>query len=277
MIFALAALACFLFITILPDFVFSEGMWREHGPPRGQGGDGPEGMRSPNRFPLLREIYHHLFPFLIVLVLSLLFRIYTRWKQAEKEKANAELSYLKAQINPHFLFNTLNTIYSLVIKKSPDTADAVLKLSGMMRYVLTEGNNTFVTLDKEIEYITDYVELQKIRVQRSVQLSYEVSGAPEGQRIAPLLLIPFIENAFKYGVNPEEESAISIHISIDGNVILMNVHNKKVKLSGKKEVKSGLGIDNTRERLQLLYPGAHRLNINDSKDFFTVELTIKLA
>jgi hypothetical protein len=274
LIFGLSVLACFLFIAIVPDMLFEQEAFRagmHNGPPPGHF------RPPPHRFPILREIYHYLFPFLIVLVLSLLFCVYSRWRLAEKERANAELSYLKAQINPHFLFNTLNTIYSLAIKNSPNTAEAVLKLSGMMRYVLTEGNNQFVPLEKEIGYISDYIELQRIRVQRSVRLSYQVSGGFTGRRIAPILLIPFIENAFKYGVNAEENSAIDIRITTEGDVLHLAVENNKVSLgSTLKEPKSGLGIENTRERLQLLYPGAHTLEIEDGKEKFKVNLTLAL-
>jgi len=274
LMFGLAALACFLFVAIIPDLIFAQEAFRPQRPP---GGPHPQFFRPQHRFPFLRQVYHHLFPFLIVLVLSLLFRIYIRWKQAEQEKANAELSYLKAQINPHFLFNTLNTIYSLVIKNSPNTADAVLKLSGMMRYVLTEGNNTHVSLEKEINYISDYIELQKLRVRNSVQLNYTVSGDTGGKKIAPILLIPFIENTFKYGVNPEAESAIDISIQVADDLLVMEVKNKKVPINTLKEEKSGLGIENTKFRLQLLYPGAHQLSIKDSKDNFEVRLSLSLG
>lgn len=272
LLFVAFVVASFLFIAFLPDLVFAQNMRTQ------MHREMPEGFRPPqHRFPLLRHLYHHLLPFLIVLALSLLLRIYDRWKQAEQEKAHAELSYLKAQINPHFLFNTLNTIYSLAIKNSPDTSEAVLKLSGMMRYVLSEGNNTFVSLEKEIAYITDYVDLQKIRVQRSVNLSYDVEGDTTGKKIAPILLIPFIENAFKYGVNSEEKSAIGIHIHISDDLLLLKVKNNKVRVSTAHETKSGLGIENTRFRLQLLYPGRHKLNIRETQDEFAVELSLNLA
>jgi len=273
-LFILFVLASFIFIAIVPDFIFSQEAFR----PRQQHGPPPGFFRPPpHRFPFLREIYHHLFPFLIVLALSLLLRIYSRWKQAEQEKAVAKLSYLKAQINPHFLFNTLNTIYSLAIKNSPDTAEAVLKLSGMMRYVLTEANNNYVSLEKEINYIGDYVELQKMRVKNSVKLNYQVSGDTIGKKIAPILLIPFIENAFKYGVNPEEESVIDINITLAGEVLSLHVKNRKVSLSQIQEPRSGLGIDNTRLRLQLLYPAAHKLDIIETEQDFSVQLTLTLS
>ena len=128
-------------------------------------------------------------------------KINSRLKLAEKEKVNAELSYLKAQINPHFLFNTLNSIYSLAIEKSDYTATAVVKLSSMMRYVITDASHKFVPLEKEINYISNYIELQKLRIDSSIKLMYTVTGDISDKKIAPLVLISFIENAFKYGVN----------------------------------------------------------------------------
>src|ERR1700748_3501739 len=186
-------------------------------------------------------------------------KISNRLKLAEREKVNAELSYLKAQINPHFLFNTLNSIYSLAIEKSDYTATAVVKLSGMMRYVITDASHKFVSLEKEINYISDYIELQKIRLDDSIKLSYSVSGDPADKIVAPLVLISFIENAFKYGVNAEENSEIKIHIDSTKGYVHLRVFNKKVKIQQVNTHTSGLGIENTINRLQLLYPGRHKL------------------
>lgn len=221
------------------------------------------------------DISRHFFLFSGVLLLSLILKINERLKQAHKEKINAELSYLKAQINPHFLFNTLNSIYSLAIQKSDETANAVVKLSGMMRYVLTESQNEFVSLQKELEYINNYIELQKIRLDPNVKLHFSVDGSINGKKIAPLILIPFIENAFKYGVNAEENSEIKIEISVNEAAINMFVRNNKVNIRPDPENKSGLGIENTKSRLELLYPGKHYLTIDDNSTSFSVSLSIK--
>jgi LytS/YehU family sensor histidine kinase len=193
------------------------------------------------------------------------------WKQTQKEKLDAELLYLKAQINPHFLFNTLNSIYSLAIVKSDMTASAIVKLSGMMRYVLSEAHLETVSLQKETAYISDYIELQKLRLTESANLHFILTGYNTGKQIAPLLLIPFIENAFKFGVNPEKKSEISIHIDIEESHLFLFVKNDKVNDSAEH---NGLGIANTQSRLQLLYPGKHELNITDTENQFSVSLKI---
>jgi sensor histidine kinase YesM len=197
-----------------------------------------------------------------------------QWKRTRKEKLQAELSYLKAQINPHFLFNTLNSIYALAIDKSDHTATAVVKLSGMMRYVLSEAHRDLVSLQKELEYISGYIELQRLRLDDSVQLHFAITGEVRDLRIAPLILIPFVENAFKYGVNPEEDSNISIGIDITGDELHLSVLNHKVTVQPAEE--SGLGISNTRHRLSLLYPGQHDLHISDTPESFFVSLNMKL-
>jgi sensor histidine kinase YesM len=226
--------------------------------------------------PFRNPFKEHFFEFLAVLSLTLMLKINSRLKLAEKQKVNAELSYLKAQINPHFLFNTLNSIYSLAIEKSDYTATAVLKLSGMMRYVITDVNNKFVPLEKEINYLSDYIELQKIRLDNTIKVDYFVMGDTADKEIAPLVLISFIENAFKYGVNAEENSEIKIQITITKAYLHLSIFNNKVHIHPINTTKSGLGIENTKQRLQLLYPGNHKLIIKDNKDDFSVLLSLYL-
>jgi hypothetical protein len=263
--FILALLICFLIVTFLPDFVLP---FRET--PRMGHRSGPGGSR------MFFFIGHSLIFFLAVVFFSLMLKINNRWKQTEKEKLKAELSYFKAQINPHFLFNTLNTIYSLAIQKSPDTSEAVVKLSGMMRYVLSEASQDFVPLEKEIGYISDYIDLQKIRFGETVTIDYNPCEPLPGKTIAPLILIPFIENAFKFGVNPTEKSYIGILIRLEGNELHLNVFNRKVTKKVEAETSSGLGINNTRRRLELLYPQKHRLDVRDNDTDYIVDLFITL-
>jgi hypothetical protein len=231
----------------------------------------PPGSRPPFRVPN----GEHFFIFLVVLFLALLLKIRDRWIRAEEEKLHAELSYLKAQINPHFLFNILNSIYAMALGRSDQTAGAIVRLSSMMRYVLVEAGKDKVSLEQEITYLTDYIQLQQTRFEGSLQLSLEVNGRTENRQIVPLLLIPFVENAFKYGVNPEEPSAIGIRIDIGEHEFHLHVSNKKVAIHHPAATQGGLGIGNTRQRLQLLYPGKHTLIIEDSNDSFTVSLTLK--
>lgn len=235
----------------------------------GEPGHGP----GPDDFFGLR---HNLLLVLVVFVLSLMLRINNRWKLAEQERISAELSHLKAQINPHFLFNTLNSIYSLAIDKSDETPEAVVRLSGMMRYVISEADKDMVELEKEIKYICDYIDLQKIRLGTTTQLDFKVEGDPMGKRIAPLILIPFVENAFKYGVNPEKSGLIQIRIKTSDGRLEMMVKNDKVNLLTPDEMKSGLGIQNTRNRLKHLYASRHLIDIRETDKDFTVILNLIL-
>jgi sensor histidine kinase YesM len=221
-------------------------------------------------------VSHQVFLFLAVFFFSLILKISYRWRQSEKEKLNAELSYLKAQINPHFLFNTLNSIYSLAIEKSDQTPTAIVKLSGMMRYVISDAGHHHVPLSREIEYIRNYIELQMIRFGNAVPLSFQVNGSAAREQIAPLILISFVENAFKHGVNAAEDSDIRITIDVTPHQLHFTAFNNKVTVQEMPEDKGGLGIENTKQRLQLLYPGRHTLEITDHKDYFSVSLLLKL-
>jgi hypothetical protein len=232
-------------------------------------------MRSDASF--LVQVAHNIFLYSAVILFSLLLRVQVKLLKTELLKHNAELGTLKNQINPHFLFNTLNNIYAFAIReKAPNTSSSILKLSGMMRYVVTETSKEFVALDKEISYTNDYIELQKMRLTKTLHLSYNVTGFIGNQTIAPLILMPFIENAFKHGVNPDEESYIGINISVSENVLTMNVDNQKVKVAPELHAKSGVGIANTKARLELLYPKKYCLSINEDSSHYRVQLTIEL-
>jgi LytS/YehU family sensor histidine kinase len=214
--------------------------------------------------------------YLLSFVVSFALRMNARWQYTEKERMSAQLSYLKTQINPHFLFNTLNGIYAVAIDKAPLAADMIEKLSAMMRYTLHDTKSDFVPLEKEISYIDDYIVLQKVRFDESVKLSYICEGNFEQSQIAPLLLIPFIENAFKHGVNSEQDSDISIKLVCNNDELALQVKNNKVNVERSKLEASGLGIDNTKNRLNLLYPNKHLLSITENKDTFNVSLHIIL-
>ncbi|MFC3334782.1 sensor histidine kinase [Flavobacterium palustre] len=217
---------------------------------------------------------HTILVYLIGVISSLLFAINNRLRKVEKEKMQSELSFLKAQINPHFLFNTLNSIYALAIKKSDKTADAVVQLSELMRYIITNANDDVISLDKEINYISNFVELQKTRLGNTVTVNYKVEGNQYGKCITPLILISFIENAFKHGVNPNLNSEIKIHINIEEENLNLLVSNNKVKSNSSE---SGIGLQNTIERLTHLYPESHDLRIDDNQETYSVTLKIKVA
>jgi len=269
--FALA-IVCFGLIVLLPNALIVGDNVFHHGPPPPHF-DRPA---EPRKHFILVDMGHQIFLFLAVFFFSLILKIRNRWKQAEQEKLNAELSYLKAQINPHFLFNVLNSIYSLAVVKSDETPTAVIKLSGMMRYVLNDAGHHMVPLSREIDYIRDYIELQRIRFGTSLPLTFTVNGTPSGQLIAPLILISFVENAFKYGINAAEDAEINIDISINGHLLRFYVFNKKVTFNDIPAASSGLGIENTKKRLELLYSGRHTLDITDAADHFSVSLSLQL-
>lgn len=199
----------------------------------------------------------------------------SRLRQIETNQLQAELRQLRAQIQPHFLFNTLNSIYALALRNDERTADTVVKLSEFMRYTIRDAHRDHVSLTNEIDYIGNYIDLQKARLRDAVTVEYRLDGQPQRLQIAPLLLFSFIENAFKYGVNPEENSLISVRIAIADNQLQFDVINNKVQIS-QFETSTGIGLQNARLRLQLLYPDAHTLRINDTATHFHVNLHLTL-
>lgn len=248
-----------------------------HGMPGSADVPGGASMLPPPHRNVLRRLIsdYNFFLFAGVFFLAMLLAARRRSHQLQREKLAAELSYLKAQVNPHFLFNTLNSIYALAIEKSDHTAAAVVKLAGMMRYVLTESLHDYVALHKEISYIDEYIGLQRYRIDENVQVQYRLEGNSEGKLIAPFILISFIENAFKYGVSPEDPSAIVIDVRIDAHSLSLYVRNTIVRQPS-PPAGSGTGIGNVRNRLKLLYPGRHTLDISADAYIFTIRLTLQL-
>ncbi|MDD3877379.1 MAG: sensor histidine kinase [Bacteroidales bacterium] len=213
--------------------------------------------------------------FLLILILSLILKLNEHLRNTEKLKTIAELSYLKAQINPHFLFNTLNSIYALALDKSDVTATAIVKLSGIMRYIINEANSDFVPLEKEINYIRDYVDLQKFRFENTVNLSFTISGDSSNLFIAPLILIPFVENTFKHGINPEENSTVEINIDIKRNQLFLRTFNRKLSIKSPEDSYK-LGLKNTQKRLENLYPIKYQLHITEDDSTYVTQLKIEL-
>lgn len=213
---------------------------------------------------------------LLAIVSSILFTVHNRLRQTEKEKLTAQIASLRSQINPHFLFNTLNNIYATAIDAAPRAADMVGKLSEMMRYTMKDTQQDFVLLEDEITYINNYIELQKLRLDRNVRLEYHSLEYIVDLEIAPMLMIPFIENAFKHGVNSEQKSHIKIKITMNKTELQLIVVNNKVNVQLDTSERSGLGIENTRHRLNLIYPSKHLLVINDTEKEFYVSLHINL-
>jgi two-component system LytT family sensor kinase len=197
-------------------------------------------------------------------------------KELETEKLSSELAFLKSQINPHFLFNTLNNVYSLAFKKSDDTPEAILKLSKLMRYMLYESNEKQVFLSKEIDYLHNFIDLQKLRLSEKVEINFIVEGDVEGRLIEPMLLIPFVENAFKHGISYVDYPAISIHLKLNESDLVFKVENTISNTYSPEMTDSGIGLANVKRRLNLLYPDKHKLHIKDSINEYKVLLKICL-
>lgn len=243
----------------------------------------PAGFDRPRHMFFGFRIMPRIFPFLIVWLVSTMIQVVQRWQQAEKrskenelEKVSAELSYLKLQINPHFLFNTLNNIYSLASVQSSQTPAAVMKLSEIMRYVIQDAQADHVPLEKEIQYLSNYIELQKMRSTDKLALRFETSGNMQEYSIAPLLLISFVENAFKYGISNHEKTFINISINVSAGILTMLVVNKIIART-EDIAATSIGMLNTRRRLDLLYPDKHALKVEKTADMFTVDLKIELV
>lgn len=219
---------------------------------------------------------------LLMLFMSGFIQLGLQWFKSEKQhealkvaNLNAELKYLKSQINPHFLFNSLNTIYSLAHRRSPETEHALVKLSTIMRYMIYQSNEDKVMLEKELHYLQDYIDIQRLRMTRQIPVAFSIEGKADGYEIAPMLLIPFVENAFKHGVSLTEPAYIDIHINIspDGQLHL-GVRNRLFKQ--RVSEKGGIGLTNVLKRLSLLYKDAHTVTVREQGDEFIADLKIAL-
>ncbi|MCP3928464.1 MAG: histidine kinase [Bacteroidetes bacterium] len=225
---------------------------------------------------------------LIYLVLSTLFKLSKAWFQIlenqkkihllEKEKLKVELTALKTQINPHFLFNNLNSLYSLSLDADEKTPELILKLSETMRYMLYESNENFVPLQKELEFLHNYIELQRLRSQEKYRISFQTIGEIKDQKVAPLLFIPFVENGFKHGIKGDVDSAfLNILLKIRDQDLTFKVENNKGTVDQiQNDNSNGIGLKNVQRRLELLYQDKYELNIVDGINNFSVELRLVL-
>lgn len=220
--------------------------------------------------------------FLLIFTVGTCISVIQRWlrteqtrKETENEKLNTELSFLKSQINPHFFFNTLNNIYSLAVVRSEKTAPAIMKLSAIMRYILTETQRDFVPLSNEVDFINNFIDLQKVRLTEKVILHFSTEGSVDNLLVAPLLFIPFVENAFKYGVSTKESSSINIEIKTKGNAIYFTAVNYIVPTENNLMDNTGIGINNVKRRLELMYPGKHSLITSQKDNYYIVQLEIE--
>ena len=202
--------------------------------------------------------------------------------RVENESMQSELRFLKSQINPHFLFNTLNSLYALTLKKDDKAPDIVIKLSEMMRYMLYECNEPRVPLRKEINYLKNYLDLERLRQRKGIEIKLDVSGSVSDQMVAPLLLIPFLENSFKHGVNAAiQDGFVHARLRVENRSIHFELENSKgsvmpTQVHGNRP-SGGIGLVNVRRRLQLLYPDAYDLSVEETPNTYTVRLDLDLA
>lgn len=231
--------------------------------------------RLTNVSEFISKSLYLLYPTLLLLVLKL----YTerqRLLKLNEQKKTAELVALKSQLNPHFLFNTLNNLYALALKKSDDTPKVIQKLSEILDYILYRCNDEFVALNKEIELIENYLSLEKIRYADRVKISFSKNVTGQ-EKIAPLLLLTFVENAFKHGVaNEINQANIDINISKRGEQIIFKVENSKPKTVDSKEKRESIGLTNIKKQLELLYPKAYDLIIENSASTFSANLKLDI-
>ena len=193
-------------------------------------------------------------------------------RQLREEKRAAEVAFLKTQINPHFLYNTLNMLFSMAYPVAKPVANAILKLSELMRYMLHDTPDGQVELTQEIEYLRNYLDLYRLRFPDSFHVDFTVTGEPAGRRVAPLVLIPFVENAIKHGVLDDPENPVHIRLNIEDEQLRFEVENQRS--DGNKDATTGIGLPNLARRLELLYPERHALRVGAADGRFTTSLRL---
>ena len=207
-------------------------------------------------------------------VLKLWYESQNRYKELERKKIEAELQFLKAQMHPHFLFNTLNNLYALTLKKSDQAPDVVLKISSILDYILYQCNGERVDLEKEIKLVKDYIELEKLRCGDRCDVNFSINGSVDSMQIMPLIFLPFVENAFKHGVaKNSEKSWIKIELNIAHRNIEFQISNSYK--SEPDTTGSGIGLNNVKARLNAVYGNNYVLKIDNSDNIYSVDLTIK--
>lgn len=262
-----------LFLLSMDFFMHDlSGLAEEHGLPN------RPGKANPARIALL-------FPFALVVFASFSYRVYIEKlkqndmiRQLETTQLKTELDFLRSQISPHFMFNLMNTLVSMARKRSELLEPSLISLSQLMRYMLYDSSSQKIDLSTEIEYLKSYVTLQLLRFSDAVRFNLFLNGNPQGYAIEPMLLIPFLENAFKHGAEGVSDPMIDTVLEIDNaqHVLHLKVMNSVGRVERRQIAGSGIGLVNVRRRLDLLYPGSHTIQIVEEDALYTVNLTIKL-
>ncbi|MEO8174658.1 MAG: histidine kinase [Sediminibacterium sp.] len=246
-------------------------------------------MENPRAFSfshnLKGRIYDNIIPHLLLVSTGAAFKLLVDYARAQrrmgemvKENAETELNFLKSQINPHFVFNSLNSVYFLIDKQNTDARDALHKFSDMLRYQLYECNGDTTPIEKELGYLKDYIELQKLRRNENCEVRFSQEGNLSGFMIPPLLLIPFIENAFKHLSHySNKKDTIDIHLEKKEQLFIFSVSNSTEPAKKEPEffVHGGIGLKNVKRRLELLYPDKHKLEIKPGHDTFAIYLELE--
>ena len=227
----------------------------------------------------------NILPFIHVAGIAISINLLNYWYQqkqktteAEKERMAAELDLLKSQIHPHFLFNTLNNLYSYTLENSAKAPEIILKLSNLLRFMIYESNVAYIPLDKEISLLQQYIDLEQLRYSDRLDISFTITGDLNNKQIAPLLLLPFLENAFKHGISHQlDQCWISFDLRLSGSFLYFKLINSKDKdeTSGFTEA-SGIGLQNVKRRLELLYPGKYKLETLEKEEIFIVNLELQI-
>lgn len=235
---------------------------------------------------VINDQYWYFLSTFIIVGSSTIFKIISDWARYQRDRKDlqtqtmqSELRFLKSQINPHFLFNTLNNLYALTLKKSDKAPDIVIKLSEMMRYMLYECNEKRVLLSKEVNYLKNYLELERLRQGKNVEINFKVNGQVGEQKIAPLMFIPFLENSFKHGLsNQIAQGYVNIELDVEQGLVHLFIENSKSSVVPAQTHKrsGGIGLVNVRRRLNLLYPNQYKLDIIEQPNSYAVDLTIQL-
>ncbi len=233
---------------------------------------------------LKARIYDNVIPHFLLVLSGAAFKLMMDYRQMQqrmvemaKEKAEAELNFLKSQINPHFLFNSINSVYFLIEKNNVAAREALHKFSGMLRYQLYEMNGDRIPVEKEIQYLEDYVDLQKLRKDENYAVKFNCSAGVTGFLIEPLLLVPFVENAFKHiSHHSNQLNFIQLDLNMNNGAFHFRITNSKDEAEKANHSHSGIGLNNVKRRLELLYAGKHGLTVTNGTATFTVDLIIQI-
>lgn len=231
------------------------------------------------------RVYDNVIPHILLVSTGAAFKLLVDYARAQrrlgdmaKEKAETELSFLKSQINPHFLFNSLNTVYFLIDKQNTEARQTLLQFSDLLRYQLYDCNSDTIEIEKEVGYLKDYIRLQQLRQDNQYEVNVRVGQDVKGFRITPLLLMPFVENAFKHiSHHSQSKNFIDVNLTRSNGTFTFEVENSKDDHQRSTVPAGGIGLNNVKRRLELLYPGKHELDIKNTSDKFSVALNLSLS